>query len=144
MPVIVVGADTPIGMGVIRGLLEPGREVRAFVSDPEVAADLRADGVKVALGDVSDDSHIQGAATNCFSAVLITEAAHDDRERSFAATPLEVLTGWAKAVSASRVRRTIWVGDEVPEVSTPEKAVVSPSMGDVVRRVVSLDDAVTI
>lgn len=144
MPVIVVGADTPIGMDLIQGLLEPGREVRAFVSDPEVAMNLRAAGVKVALGDVSDDSHIQGAATNCFSAVLVTEAAHDDRERSFAATPVEVLIGWAKAVSASRVTRTIWVGDEVPDVATPEKAVVSPSVVDVVERVVALDDAARI
>ncbi|MGA7229191.1 MAG: NAD(P)H-binding protein [Acidimicrobiia bacterium] len=144
MPVIVVGADTRIGMEVIHGLLEPGREVRAFVSDPEVASGLRAAGVKVALGDVSDDSHIQGAATNCFSAVLVTEAARDDRERSFAATPNEVLAGWAKAVSASRVKRAIWIGDEVPDVATPERAIVSPSMGDLVERVVSLDNAAKI
>jgi nucleoside-diphosphate-sugar epimerase len=144
MPVIVVGADTAIGMEVIHGLLEPGREVRAFVSDPEVATSLRAVGVKVALGDVSDDSHVQGAATNCFSAVLVAAAAHDDRERSFARTPEEVLAGWAKAVAASRVRRTIWIGDEVPDVGTPERAIVSPSVKDLVERVVSLDDAATI
>ncbi len=60
MPVIVVGADTPQGRAVVEGLVEPGREVRAFVSDPIVGAELRDMGVKVALGDVSDDSHIQG------------------------------------------------------------------------------------
>ncbi len=144
MPVIVVGADTPIGMAVIQGLLEPGREVRAFVSDPDVAASLRSEGVKVALGDVSDDSHIQGAASNCFSAVLVAEAACDDRERSFASTRDQVLSGWAAAVAASRVRRTIWIGENVPLVETPEKAEVPPTARDLVERVVALDNAVTI
>ena len=63
MPVIVVGADTEPGRVVLQALLEPGREVRAFVSDEKVAEQLRALGVKVALGDVSDDSHLEGAAT---------------------------------------------------------------------------------
>jgi uncharacterized protein YbjT (DUF2867 family) len=86
MPVIVVGADTSQGRAVVEGLLEPGREVRAFVSDPDAGAELRELGVKVALGDVSDDSHVQGACTNCFTAVLVTEAARDGRERSFASS----------------------------------------------------------
>ena len=85
MPVIVVGADTPQGRAVVEGLVEPGREVRAFVSDPIVGAELREMGVKVALGDVSDDSHIQGACTNCFTAVLIKRRRAISRERSFAA-----------------------------------------------------------
>ena len=91
MPVIVVGADTPKGRAVIEGLVEPGREVRAFVSDPDAGAELRELGVKVALGDVSDDSHVQGACTNCFTAVLMTEAAFDGRERSFATSESQVL-----------------------------------------------------
>src|SRR3970040_1949209 len=41
MPVIVVGADTEQGRAVIEGLIEPGREVRAFVTDVDAAAELR-------------------------------------------------------------------------------------------------------
>lgn len=107
MPVIVVGADTREGRAIVDGLIEPGREVRAFVSDVETASELKRAGVKVAIGDVSDDSHVQGATTNCFTAVLVTEAARDGRERSFAANETQVLEGWAAAAAASDVTRLI-------------------------------------
>lgn len=142
VPVIVVGADTPMGRAIVDGLIEPGREVRAFVTDFETAAELRRQGVKVALGDVSDDSHIEGAAMNCFTAVLVTEAAEDSRERSFATSPIQVLEGWARAIDASGVRRVIWVGDgEVASTGTRETAKVSPSHPDLAREVAALDSA---
>ena len=142
MPVIVVGADTPKGRAVVEGLVEPGREVRAFVSDPIVGAELREMGVKVALGDVSDDSHIQGACSNCFTAVLISEAARDQRERSFATNERQVLEGWAAAAAASGVIRVIWVHDgELPPVRVREVRTVSPEHPDLVREVAALDDA---
>jgi nucleoside-diphosphate-sugar epimerase len=142
MPVIVVGADTPKGRAVVEGLVEPGREVRAFVSDPIVGAELREMGVKVALGDVSDDSHIQGACSNCFTAVLISEAARDQRERSFATNERQVLEGWAAAAAASGVIRVIWVHDgELPPVRVREVRTVSPEHPDLAREVAALDDA---
>ncbi len=142
VPVIVVGADTPTGRLIVDRLVEPGREVRAFVTDHETAAELRRRGVKVALGDVSDDSHVEGAAMNCFTAVLVTEASDDDRERSFASSPAQVLEGWAKAVAASGVRRVIWVGDgDVAATETSETATVSPSHPDLADEVAALDSA---
>jgi uncharacterized protein YbjT (DUF2867 family) len=142
MPVIVVGADTSQGRAIVEGLVEPGREVRAFVSDPVVGAELRDMGVKVALGDVSDDSHIQSACTNCFTAVLISEAARDQRERSFAANERQVLEGWAAAAAASGVTRVIWVHDgEPPPVRVREVRTVSPEHPDLVGEVAALDDA---
>jgi uncharacterized protein YbjT (DUF2867 family) len=142
MPVIVVGADTETGRAVVEGLIEPGREVRAFVSDVDAATALRRAGVKVALGDVSDDSHIQGAAMNCFTAVLVTEAARDDRERSFATSEEQVLEGWAEATSASGVTRVIWVHDgEVPPVQASEVRIVSPTHPSLVTEVAALDNA---
>lgn len=142
MPVIVVGADTENGRALIDGLVSPEREVRAFVSDPETVAPLRAQGVKVALGDVSDESHVQGSLTNCFTAVLVTEAARDDRERSFATSEDEVLRGWASAAAASGVTRVIWVHDgDVPPTGTAETRTVSPGSPKLVTEVVALDDA---
>jgi len=142
MPVIVVGADTREGRAIVDGLIEPGREVRAFVSDVETASELKRAGVKVAIGDVSDDSHVQGATTNCFTAVLVTEAARDGRERSFAANETQVLEGWAAATAASDVTRLIWVHDgEVPPTEIRESARVSPSHPDLVAEVVALDNA---
>jgi putative NADH-flavin reductase len=142
MPVIVIGADTGPGLAIIQELDSPGREIRAFVSDPEIASDLKRRGVKVALGDVSDDSHVEAAALHCFTAVLVAEAARDNRERSFANSEREVLEGWGRAVSNSQVSRVIWVyDDDAPTIAVPEVATVSPTHPDLAGRVVELDDA---
>lgn len=145
MPVIVVGADTETGMAIVERLNRPGREVRAFVTDPDAANRLRGRGVKVALGDVSDDSHVHAAMTGCFSAVLIGEAAGDGRGRSFATTTDQVLSGWAGAAVGGGVRRVIWVhSGVVPEVVGREVAQVEPHLPDLVDRVDALDDAQSI
>jgi nucleoside-diphosphate-sugar epimerase len=140
MPVIVVGADTPVGWAIVSAMVEPDREVRAFVSSPAASERLKRLGVKVALGDVSDVSHVEGACLHCFSAVLIGEAAFDDRERSFAPDAAAVLAGWAEAVR--RVQRVIWVGvDDPPATPVDEVARVQvfpdPAMTAV--RVAELD-----
>lgn len=111
MPVIVVGADTAIGRAAVSALLPEAAEVRAFVSDPAVIDSFKARGVKVAIGDVSDGSHVGGAALNAFCAVLVQDATQDERERSFAATPRAVVAAWAEGLRDSKVTRTIWVGD---------------------------------
>ena len=145
MPVIVVGADTEVGESILDTLHEPRREIRVFISDPERVASYKSRGYKVALGDVSDDSHVEGAATRCFSAVLIGEAARDERERSFADTPEAIFKGWATAVANSQVQRVIWVGvDDPPETRSREVAKVDGSMDDVAERVANLDDAQSI
>ena len=78
----------------------------------------------------------------CFTAVLVTEAARDGRERSFAATEPQVLQGWASAVSAAEVRRVIWVHDgDLPATQVEETAVVDPNDPDVVHKVIDLDEA---
>ncbi|HVR32407.1 MAG TPA: NAD(P)H-binding protein [Acidimicrobiia bacterium] len=144
MPVIVIGADTHLGRQIVAALVEPDREVRAFVTDIAAAEELRAAGVKVALGDVSDSSHVTGACTRCFSAVFVAEAASDHRERSFAATPESVIDGWVEAVRDAGVRRVIWVGEEFRSVPGAECAAVSLSDADIPSRVVALDDAASL
>ncbi len=125
---IVIGADHPTGAAILGRLRDRGGEVRAFVSDEPTGDRLRRSTVKVAIGDLSDASHIEGAAMNCFCAVLVTEAAGDGRELAFATSASSVYDGWRRALGASRVTRTIWVhpesavpGDEpdrTPEVAT--------------------------
>ncbi len=145
MPVIVVGADTEAGRLIIDRLNHPEREIRAFVTNEATALELKEEGVKVALGDVSDESHVQGATMRCFSAVLVGEAAMDDRERSFAATSQDVMSGWARAVTNSGVKRVIWVtSDDPPEVAISEVATVDPADPELAERVAALDDAQTI
>jgi hypothetical protein len=144
MPVIVVGADTPLGLSIVSALIEPDREVRAFVTDGDVAISLKGRGVKVALGDVSDPSHVGGACLNCFSAVLVTEAALDGRERAFAIDRRTVLEGWTEAVREADVTRVIWVDTigDLPSTGIEQTAVVNPeTIDDVAAEVVRLDDA---
>lgn len=141
---IVVGADTPTGRRILDGLSREG-EVRAFVTAPEDAERWRGTGVKVALGDVSDDSHVEMASHGCYSAVLVMEAASDDRVRSFAPDPRAVLEGWARAVTTAHVQRVIWVGTETPpQTDAPEVAFVDPDDGRLADRVAELDRAQSI
>lgn len=111
MPVIIVGADTAVGATIVEALLPRQGEVRVFVSDPDVAARLKKRGVKAALGDVSDGSHIGAAALSAFAAVLIAEAATDDRERSFAPDQQAIVAEWAEALADAGLQRAIWVGN---------------------------------
>ena len=111
MPVIVIGADTDLGEAVLDALLPRESEIRAFVSSPEAADGLRRRGLKVALGDVSDGSHVSAAARDVFCAVLVATAARDARERSFAASEDAVLAAWEDAMREAGVRRVIWLDD---------------------------------
>lgn len=147
MPVIVVGADTPLGFRIVEALADTDQEVRAFVTEPGIRPRLKGLGIKVATGDVSDASHVEAACTNAFTAVLVTEAATDDRERSFAADRAAVLTGWAEAVGTANVSRVIWIdGGEPPTTQVVEEVVVDPAIpvDELLRRVVSLDEAESI
>lgn len=145
MPVIVVGADTEAGRLVLAGLHHPEREIRVFVTDEEAGLAMRQLGYKVALGDVSDEGHVEAAATRCFSAVLVTKAATDGRPRSFAEDEQAVLRGWAHAVTNSGVKRVIWVTEgEPPEITNVEIAVVRPDRPDLGAHVAALDAAQSI
>lgn len=144
MPVIVVGADAGSGIEIVDGLRTPGRDLRAFVSDPEIGARLKTSGVKIALGDVSDDSHVEAAAIGCYTAVLMAEAAFDDRERSFADSRQEVLDGWARAMETSQVSRLIWISTDEPPGSSIDSARLDPGDPDVVSKAIALDEAQTI
>jgi uncharacterized protein YbjT (DUF2867 family) len=112
MPVIIIGADTEYGPAVASALSRRQGEVRAFVTDPATAEPLRALGIKVAVGDVSDASHIEGAAHDAFSAVLMAEAALDGRERSFAASYEKVVDAWKQGLADAGVKRLIWIGPD--------------------------------
>ena len=142
MPLIVVGADTRAGEAILEHLRPREREIRAFVTDEARGLQLKQLGFKVATGDVSDESHVEAACLRCFSAVLIAEAAVDDRERSFADSPDAVLQGWARAVSNSQVRRVIWVKErDHPRTEVDEVVSVDPDDAHFAEMVVDLDEA---
>ena len=128
MPVIVIGADTPSGEAIVAVLVARGGEVRAFVTNPAVGSSFKGRGVKVAVGDLSDGSHVGAAAFNSFTAVLTEDAASDGRQYDFAVDTAGVLAGWATALREAGITRAIWVGDPPPSLvvgSAPEVKVVS-------------------
>lgn len=110
MPVIIIGADTPVGAAIAEAVAPAAAEMRVFISDEERSEGFKQQGAKVALGDVSDFSHVEAACLHCFCAVLVMEAAADGRERSFAADPQSTWRGWARAASAAGIKRAVWVG----------------------------------
>jgi len=116
MPVIVVGADTDLGRAIVPALRPASGEIRLFASDAEAVAGYRSF-AKVAVGDVSDGTHVGGAAFGAFCAIVIAAAAQDDRERGFAANPADVFAQWVEGLGDARVARIILVGstDEIPE-----------------------------
>lgn len=152
MPVLVIGADTKVGEAVVRSLARRDGELRAFITDPTAADSLRALGVKVAIGDVSDASHISGAALRAFAAVIIAECGRDDRERAFAASPAELNRGWAEGLAEAGVQRIIWVGpvSEPPgplQDAAPELVAIDTSgrvPDDIAAEVARADDAASL
>ena len=150
MPVIVVGADTPLGSRLVAALGGRSGEIRAFVSDEGTGASLRERGLKVAVGDVSDASHVGAAASGCFAAVLVEACAADGRVLDFAPDPASAVGGWAVAVAEAGVRRVIWVGGDPPasvRTAAPEFAAVRADLlppGEVAAEVARLDDALTL
>jgi uncharacterized protein YbjT (DUF2867 family) len=150
MPVIVVGADTPYGEAIVAALLSRGGETRAFATDPERAAALRTLGAKVAVGDLSDGSHVGAAAYNTFTAVFIEESVFDGRQFSFATDATGVLQTWVGAIRDSGAQRVIWVGDSPPSFETPfapEFAVVEPgnrAKEEIAVEVADLNDRATL
>jgi hypothetical protein len=148
MPTIVVGADTEIGSAIVAAAAGRG-ETRAFVSEESTAERLRGAQVKVALGDLSDDSHVGGAALGCFCAVLVDHAAHDGRTFAFASSPDAVVSSWIAAVVESGVTRVVLVTDDPHGpaaeglTAAVESAIVDTtgrSVDEIASRVLALDD----
>lgn len=147
MPVIVVGADTPLGAATMDALLPRDAEVRAFVTSPSIASELRKRGVKVALGDVSDGSHVGGASLNAYCAVLIEDAATDERERSFATTPETVLEAWVEGLNDAKVNRAIVAWHDPPSEVLAQLsgevvvvALADQSLADVAAKIAALEE----
>lgn len=138
MPVIIVGADTDVGLAIVTAALRESGEVRAFVTDGAIAEQLRRRRVKVAVG--ADGSHLASAATNAHTAVLVFEASGGSGD----GIDRNVVSEWVAAVVAARVKRIIGVGD-IPDALAglaAENAVVAVagrSSTEIADEVVGLD-----
>ena len=118
MPVIVIGADTELGHAVVAALQPASGEIRVLASDADQVDRYRS-AAKVAVGDISDGTHVGGAAIGAFCAIVIATSAHDDRERHFASDPEALFAQWADGLADAEIRRVIVVGRpaEIPKHS---------------------------
>lgn len=83
-----------------------------------------------------------------FCAVVIAGAASDDRERSFADSPLEVYQQWRDGLVDSGIKRVLWVDENPPPAfiadTAPETVhvdVSAKSPQQVAEEVARLEDA---
>ena len=84
MTILVTGATGFVGRRIVHALRAQGRDVRALVRRPERAAHLRALGVELATGDITDPASLRAAVTGCTHVVhlvAIIQGSADDFQR---------------------------------------------------------------
>jgi NADH dehydrogenase len=74
--VLVTGATGFIGPKVVHALRAQGREVRALVRRPQHAMHLRALGVELAGGDMTDPTSLRAAVSGCTHVVHLVAIIH--------------------------------------------------------------------
>ena len=124
MPVLITGADTGLGAGVVAQLRPTGGELRAYVdattATEDDAARLRAAGCKVAVGELDDEAHLEAALEQVHTvAHCWTGPLHDPGAQVEAAATL------SSAALGAGVRRLIWVRELARAPHNPYLAALS-------------------
>ncbi|MFP5225593.1 MAG: hypothetical protein ACLGH3_08620 [Actinomycetota bacterium] len=108
MPVLVLGADSPLGRELCLGLLAAGGQVRAYCQyEPE---GLRSLGVFVALGGPVDVPRLEAALTGVHTLIHLT--GRDVRRHSEEEEALEVTSISAHAAEIPRV--VVAIAEDAP------------------------------
>lgn len=71
MPVLVVPADTALGVPLVEALRRDGAEVRAYATGAGDVRALRAVGAFVAVGDLDDEGRLDAAMTDAHTVVAL-------------------------------------------------------------------------
>lgn len=107
MPVLVTGAETGLGRATARALRRAGGEVRVYL-DAEVAGDeqaaaFRAQGCKVALGEIDDEGRLELALEQVHTVVHCWGGPLADPD-----SELDGLAGVLSAALGAGSRRFVW------------------------------------
>ncbi|MET7298724.1 NAD(P)H-binding protein [Embleya sp. NPDC005575] len=78
MPVVVTGADQPLGRAVALELAASGGEVRATVRDRGAVGALRAAGIRVAVSDLCDPARLGAVLEGAHTVVHLDRGADGD------------------------------------------------------------------
>lgn len=107
MPVVVTGADRPLGGALVLALLERGvPDLRAVVRDRAYAPALRAAGVRVSVGDLSDPLRL-GAVLEGAHTVVHLDIGPDGRGK-----PLDTWEWLLDAAEDTGLHRIVTVVEE--------------------------------
>jgi uncharacterized protein YbjT (DUF2867 family) len=108
MPVVVTGAERPLGRAVVLELLASGGEVRATVRSRAAVGALRAAGVRVAVSDLGDPLRL-GAVLEGAHTVL-----HLDRGPDGVGWPGDTWDWLLEAAQDTDVQRIVTVSPQSP------------------------------
>jgi dihydroflavonol-4-reductase len=135
----VTGATGFTGGHLATGLARRGYQVRALVRDASRAAQLRAQGMDIALGDLADGPSLRAAAEGVavvyhIAAIYRQAGLPDERYQQINATAVRSIIEAAKAGGARRVVHcsTVGVHGDVENPPANEEAPLRP--GDVYQR----------
>ncbi|MDP9397322.1 MAG: NAD(P)H-binding protein [Actinomycetota bacterium] len=103
MPVVVTGADAPLGRAVALALAATGSDVRATVRSRAAVADLLAQGVRTAVSDLVDPLRLGAVLENAHTVVHL-DGLHLDSN-----APLATLDLVVDAAEDTSVRRLVTV-----------------------------------
>jgi uncharacterized protein YbjT (DUF2867 family) len=121
MPVVVIGADTPVGRALVPLLRQRGSEVRATIREAEEADPLRALGAKVAADPASDVDTLRAILDEAHTVCLVSADLFPPAGESYEETIVErtrSVLGVARKAGVTRVLLVSYPG--VSSTSTNE------------------------
>jgi uncharacterized protein YbjT (DUF2867 family) len=121
MPVVITGADRPLGRALALALVERGvPDVRAVVRERGAAAALRAAGVRVSVGDLSDPLRLGAALEGAHTVVHLDTRGTADAGCDPPFGPLATWPWLLEAAEGTGLRRIVTVlpsGCEPPQTT---------------------------
>ena len=127
MPVVVIGADTPVGRALVPLLRQRGSEVRATIREADKADPLRALGAKVAADPASDADMLRAILDEAHTVCLVSADLFPPGDESYDEAIVERTRSVLRVARKAGVTRVLLVS--YPGVSSTSTNDFLRSMG---------------
>ena len=142
MPVVVTGADTPVGRALVPLLRERGSEVRATVRDMDAADPLRGLGAKVATNAASDPDTLRAVLDEAHTVCFPSEDLFLHDGRSYEESIVESTRTVLRVATKAKVRRVLFVSFPGATSSSPNDFLRSKGLAEDLVRDSGLEHAI--